>query len=61
MTVFPDAEYLVLASRLIPDHDGGFALATLARARQMAASGVHDGLGHLLKSCQGPLASTCLQ
>jgi glycosyltransferase involved in cell wall biosynthesis len=45
---FPDAEYLILSSRLIPDRDGGYALATLARARQMAAAGVHDGLGPLL-------------
>ena len=45
---FPDAEYLILSSRLIPDRDGGYALATLARARQMAAGGVHDGLGPLL-------------
>ena len=36
---FPDAEYLVLSSRLIPDRDGGYTLATLARARQMAAAG----------------------
>jgi poly(glycerol-phosphate) alpha-glucosyltransferase len=39
MTDFPDAEYLILSSRLIPDRDGGYALATLARARQMAAAG----------------------
>lgn len=45
---FPDAEYVILSSRLIPDHDGGFTLATLARARQMAAAGVHGGLGPLL-------------
>jgi len=45
---FPDAEYLIVSSRLIPDHDGGFALATLARARQMAAAGVHGGRGPLL-------------
>lgn len=48
VTEFPDAEYLVLSSRLIPDMDGGYTLATLARARQMAAAGVHDGLGPLL-------------
>ena len=48
MTGFPDAEYLILSSRLIPDRDGGYALATLARARQMAAAGVHGGLGPLL-------------
>lgn len=45
---FPDAEYMIVSSRLIPDHDGGFTLATLARARQMAAAGVHDGAGPLL-------------
>lgn len=48
MSEFPDAEYLILSSRLIPDRDGGYALATLARARQMAAAGVHGGLGPLL-------------
>lgn len=48
MTEFPDAEYLVVSSRLIPDMDGGYTLATLARARQMAAAGVHGGLGPLL-------------
>ena len=48
MTRFPDAEYLIVSSRLIPDRDGGYALATLARARQMAAAGVHDGRGPLL-------------
>ncbi|GAA3764103.1 hypothetical protein GCM10022240_15560 [Microbacterium kribbense] len=45
---FPDAHYVVLSSRLIPDTDGGYTLATLARARQMAASGVHGGGGPLL-------------
>jgi poly(glycerol-phosphate) alpha-glucosyltransferase len=45
---FPDAEYVVLSSRLIPDRDGGYTLATLARARQMAAAGVHGGKGPLL-------------
>ena len=48
MTTFPDAEYLVLSSRLIPDHDGGYGLAVLARARQMAAAGVEGGRGPLL-------------
>lgn len=48
MTQFPDAEYLILSSRLIPDHDGGYGLAVLARARQMAAAGVHDGRGPLI-------------
>jgi poly(glycerol-phosphate) alpha-glucosyltransferase len=35
----PDAEYLVLSSRLIPDLDGGYTIAALARARQLAAAG----------------------
>lgn len=48
MTRFPDAEYVILSSRLIPDSDGGYTLATLARARQMAAAGVHGGRGPLL-------------
>ncbi|MDF2045223.1 glycosyltransferase, partial [Microbacterium sp. Kw_RZR3] len=33
---FPDAWYLILSSRLIPDLDGGYTISTLARARQMA-------------------------
>lgn len=41
----PDAEYLVLSSRLIPDLDGGYTIATLSRARQLAGAGVADGLG----------------
>lgn len=45
---FPDAAYLVLSSRLVPDLDGGFTLATLARARQMADAGVAGGAGPLL-------------
>nr|WP_274637671.1 glycosyltransferase [Microbacterium bovistercoris] len=45
---FPDADYLVLSSRLIPDMDGGYTLATLARARQMAEAGVHGGDGPVL-------------
>jgi glycosyltransferase involved in cell wall biosynthesis len=36
---FPDAWYLVLSSRLIPGLDGGYTVATLARARQMADAG----------------------
>jgi glycosyltransferase involved in cell wall biosynthesis len=48
VTLFPDAEYVILSSRLLPDRDGGYTLATLARARQMAAAGVHDGAGPLL-------------
>lgn len=41
----PDAEYLVLSSRLIPDLDGGYTIATLSRARQLAGAGVADGRG----------------
>ncbi|WZH37418.1 MAG: glycosyltransferase [Microbacterium enclense] len=37
---FPDAWYLILSSRLIPDLDGGYTISTLARARQMAEAGV---------------------
>lgn len=48
MTQFPDAEYLILSSRLIPDHDGGYAMAILSRARQMAAAGVAEGRGPLI-------------
>jgi poly(glycerol-phosphate) alpha-glucosyltransferase len=48
VTDFPDAEYVILSSRLIPDRDGGYTLATLARARHLAAAGVHGGLGPLL-------------
>ncbi|MCT2086811.1 glycosyltransferase [Microbacterium enclense] len=36
---FPDAWYLILSSRLIPDLDGGYTISTLARARQMADAG----------------------
>lgn len=38
-SVLPDAEYLVLSSRLVPDLDGGYTIATLARARQLASAG----------------------
>lgn len=41
----PDAEYLVLSSRLIPGLDGGYTIATLARARQLAGAGVAKGAG----------------
>ncbi|MFK0401896.1 glycosyltransferase [Microbacterium sp. NPDC090225] len=41
----PDAEYLVLSSRLIPDLDGGYTIATLSRARQLAGAGVAEGRG----------------
>ncbi|SIR75440.1 glycosyltransferase [Microbacterium sp. RURRCA19A] len=37
--MFPDAWYLILSSRLIPDLDGGYTISTLARARQMADAG----------------------
>lgn len=36
---FPDAWYLILSSRLVPDLDGGYTISTLARARQMRAAG----------------------
>lgn len=45
---FPDAWYLVLSSRLVPDLDGGYTIATLSRARQMADVGVAEGRGPLL-------------
>ena len=45
MTVFPPAEYLVLSSRLVPGLDGGFTIATMQRARHMAAAGVDGGRG----------------
>ncbi|MCR2817914.1 glycosyltransferase [Microbacterium sp. zg.Y1090] len=38
-SVLPDADYLVLASRLIPDRDGGFTISVLRRAQDMAAAG----------------------
>lgn len=44
-SALPDAEYLVLSSRLIPGLDGGYTIATLARARQLASAGVADGRG----------------
>lgn len=44
----PEAEYLVLSSRLIPDLDGGYTIATLTRAQQLAAAGASDGAGPLL-------------
>lgn len=45
---FPDAHYALLSSRLVPGTDGGFLVAVLARARQMAAAGVNAGRGPLL-------------
>lgn len=47
-SALPDAEYLVLSSRLVPDLDGGYTIATLSRAKQLAAAGVADGRGPLL-------------
>lgn len=35
----PEARYLVLASRLVPDRDGGFTISVLRRALEMAAAG----------------------
>ena len=43
--VLPDAEYLVLSSRLIPGLDGGYTIATVARARLLAAAGAGGGRG----------------
>ena len=40
----PDARYLVLASRLIPDRDGGFTISVLRRALDMAAAGARPTL-----------------
>ncbi|MEV8358236.1 glycosyltransferase family 4 protein [Microbacterium sp. NPDC076895] len=37
----PAARYLVLASRLIPDLDGGFTISVLRRAADMAAAGAY--------------------
>ncbi|MFD5224690.1 glycosyltransferase [Microbacterium sp. NPDC058342] len=37
--LFPDVAFLVLSSRLVPGLDGGYTIATAARARQMAARG----------------------
>ncbi|MFH8252053.1 glycosyltransferase [Microbacterium sp. B2969] len=37
--LLPDARYLVLASRLLPDRDGGFTISVLRRALDMAAAG----------------------
>ncbi|MDQ1083054.1 MULTISPECIES: glycosyltransferase [Microbacterium] len=44
MTAFPDAWYLILSSRLIPDLDGGYTISTLARARQMTEAGADTRL-----------------
>jgi poly(glycerol-phosphate) alpha-glucosyltransferase len=40
----PDARYLVLASRLIPDRDGGFTISVLRRALDVAAAGARTTL-----------------
>ncbi|WES62763.1 glycosyltransferase [Microbacter sp. GSS18] len=40
MTELPDAEYLLLSSRLIPGLDGGFTVAALARGRLLEDAGV---------------------
>jgi glycosyltransferase involved in cell wall biosynthesis len=54
----PDAEYLVLSSRLIPGLDGGYTIATLARARQLAGAGIADGAGpQLLTFDPGTIAA----
>ncbi|TDN87500.1 glycosyltransferase [Microbacterium sp. BK668] len=37
--LLPDAHYLVLASRLLPDRDGGFTISVLRRALDMAEAG----------------------
>jgi poly(glycerol-phosphate) alpha-glucosyltransferase len=37
--LLPDARYLVLASRLVPDRDGGFTISVLRRALDMADAG----------------------
>lgn len=37
--LLPDASYLVLASRLVPDRDGGFTISVLRRALDMTAAG----------------------
>lgn len=39
-----DAAFLVLSSRLIPDLDGGYTIATLARATQLASAGADVSL-----------------
>ena len=55
MTLFPDAEYLIVSSRLIPDLDGGYTLATLApgaphgrggHPRRSRAAAAHCRSGH---------------
>jgi len=48
MTDFPDAWYVSLSSRLVPDLDGGYTIAALRRARHMADAGVDGGRGPVL-------------
>ncbi|MGO1769324.1 MAG: glycosyltransferase [Microbacterium sp.] len=38
----PDAHYLILSSRLVPGLDGGYTVATMARAAQMRAAGARS-------------------
>ncbi|MCT1480067.1 glycosyltransferase [Microbacterium sp. p3-SID336] len=45
LPVLPDADYVVLSSRLIPGLDGGYTIATLTRARLLASAGVGGGRG----------------
>jgi len=42
--LLPDARYLVLASRLVPDRDGGFTISVLRRALDMVAAGASPAL-----------------
>jgi len=42
--LLPDATYLVLASRLLPDRDGGFTISVLRRALDMADAGAEPVL-----------------
>ncbi|MEZ3162112.1 glycosyltransferase [Microbacterium sp. BWT-B31] len=44
----PSAHYVILSSRIVPDLDGGFTVATLRRARQMADAGADANRGPLL-------------
>jgi len=42
--LLPAADYLVLASRLVPDRDGGFTISVLRRALDMAGAGATPAL-----------------
>ncbi len=44
MPQLPDADYLVLSSRLIPGLDGGYTVATLGHARLLEAAGANRAL-----------------